>query len=119
MPEDQRAHRTAIFEIVERIPKGRIMTYGGIAGMIPPPSGIDYLSYARIRARWVGYALKRCPETLPWHRVVNAQGRISSRLGLGPALQRTLLEEEGVVFDELGRLDLERLCWEPDPGPNS
>jgi alkylated DNA nucleotide flippase Atl1 len=95
------------------------MTYGGIASMIPPPTGIEYVAYARIRARWVGYALKHCPETLPWHRVVNARGRISSRHGLGPALQRTLLEDEGVVFDELGRLDLERLCWQPDPGLNS
>lgn len=86
--------------------------------MIPPPAGIDYVAYVRIRARWVGYALKRCPETLPWHRVVNAQGRISSRPGLGPNLQRTLLEEEGIVFDKLGRLDLETFSWEPDPGLN-
>ncbi len=95
------------------------MTYGGIASMIPPPTGIEYVAYARIRARWVGYALNNCPASLPWHRVVNTEGRISSRHGLGPALQRTLLEEEGVVFDELGRLDLETLCWQPDPGLNS
>ena len=82
--------------------------------MIPPPSGIDFAAYARIRARWVGYALKQSPEHLPWHRVVNAQGRISSRHGIGPSLQRTLLEDEGVAFDQHDRLNLEALYWEPD-----
>ncbi len=95
------------------------MTYGGIAALIPPPSGVDYAAYARIRARWVGYALGHCPEQLPWHRVVNAQGRISSRNGIGPDLQRNLLEEENVAFDEGGRLDLETLYWHPDPLPIS
>ena len=82
--------------------------------MIPPPSGIDFAAYSRIRARWVGYALKRCPEGLPWHRVVNAKGSISSRHGIGPALQRNLLEEEGVDFDRHDRLNLEAHYWEPD-----
>ncbi len=91
------------------------MTYGGIAAMIPPPTGVDFSAYSRIRARWVGYALRRCPEHLPWHRVVNAKGNISSRHGVGPALQRTLLEDEGVAFDQNGRLNLEALYWEPEP----
>lgn len=95
------------------------MTYGGIAAMIPPPSGIEYSAYSRIRARWVGYALQGCPEHLPWHRVVNARGRISSRHGMGPTLQRTLLEDEGVAFDSDGSLDLETLCWEPGSQLNS
>jgi methylated-DNA-protein-cysteine methyltransferase-like protein len=114
-PEDRLAHREAIFEIVQQIPEGRVMTYGGIASLIPPPAGTDFLAYSRIRARWVGYALKRCPEHLPWHRVVNAQGSISSRHGVGPALQRSLLEDEGVAFDQHGRLDLDALYWEPEP----
>ncbi len=95
------------------------MTYGGIAAMIPPPPGIDFSAYSRISARWVGYALKRCPEHLPWHRVVNAQGSISSRHGIGPSLQRTLLEDEGVAFDRHDLLDLEALYWEPEPQPTS
>ncbi len=107
------------YAIIGEIPRGRVMTYGGIASLIPPPAGIDFPAYSRIRARWVGYALKRCPEHLPWHRVVNAQGSISSRHGVGPALQRTLLEDEGVAFDQHGRLDLESLYWEPEPQPTS
>ena len=95
------------------------MTYGGIAALIPPPSGVEFAAYARIRARWVGYALRHCPEQLPWHRVVNAQGRISGRNGMGPALQRTLLEDEGIAFDPSNGLDLEALCWEPEGKLNS
>jgi methylated-DNA-protein-cysteine methyltransferase-like protein len=90
------------------------MTYDGIAALIPPPTGVDYVAYARIRARWVGYALNRCPEDLPWHRVVNSKGRISARHGVGPDLQRTLLEGEGIEFDQDDRLDLEARCWEPE-----
>ncbi|MFQ5942747.1 MAG: MGMT family protein [Anaerolineales bacterium] len=113
-PEDRHAHRAAVFDIVRQIPEGRVMTYGGIAALIPPPPGIDYAAYSRIRARWVGYALNNCPEQLPWHRVVNAKGRISVRHGMGPALQRTLLEKEGVAFDQSDHLDLEALSWSPE-----
>ncbi|HLE82533.1 MAG TPA: MGMT family protein, partial [Dehalococcoidia bacterium] len=63
--------------------------------------------------RWVGYALADCPEDVPWHRVINAQGRISPRHGLGPPLQRTLLKQEGARFDASNRLDLAALEWKP------
>lgn len=103
-----------VYQIVEAIPAGRVMTYGGIAALIPPPRGMDWEAYERIRARWVGYALARCPDHLPWHRVVNGQGRISARPGDGPARQRAMLESEGVPFDEEGRINVEDLGWEPD-----
>lgn len=65
-------------------------------------------------ARQVGYALHNLPggSTVPWHRVVNARGEISSRTG-GDSheLQRLLLEAEGVQFDQRGRMDLERYRW--------
>jgi methylated-DNA-protein-cysteine methyltransferase-like protein len=104
-----------VFEIVRAIPRGRVMTYGGIAECIPPPKGMDWPAYARIRARWVGYALASCPDDLPWQRVVNAQGRISPRPGHGPYIQQDLLAEEGVTFQKSGRIDLERYLWRPDP----
>jgi len=97
------------------IPSGRVTTYGDIARAIPCPAGIDPLAYRRIRARWVGYALKRCPPGLPWWRVVDSQGRISRRMGFGPRLQRLLLEEEGVTPNEEGMMDLARLRWTPAP----
>jgi methylated-DNA-protein-cysteine methyltransferase-like protein len=106
--------RARVYEIVAAIPPGRVMTYGAIASLIPVPPGSDWLGYRRIRARWVGYALADCDEDLPWHRVVNAQGGISLRRGHGPHIQRNLLRQEGVVFNERGRVDLRVYAWLPD-----
>ena len=99
------------YDVIRTIPEGRVMTYGQVAALVPPPAGTDPVSYRRIRARWVGYALKQCPEDVPWFRVVNAQGRVSVRHGLGPNLQRSLLEEEGIRFDAEDRLDIESHQW--------
>lgn len=90
------------------------MTYGDIASHIPPPEGADGLGYDQIKARWVGYALAACPEDVPWHRVVNARGQISSRPTA--SLQQALLEEEGVQFKSPGRLRLEHYRWQPSAG---
>lgn len=102
-----------VFNLVRRIPSGRVATYGTIAAHIPPPAGVDPLGYERVRARWVGDAMARCPSDVPWHRVVNALGQISQRPGFDPALQRHLLELEGVVFGEDDRIDLGRFAWGP------
>ena len=107
--------RARVYEIVRSIPPGRVMTYGSIGALIPPPKTVDGAAYERIRARWVGYALSDAPQGLPWHRVVNAQGRISARHGLGPLAQRALLEGEGVAFDPRGQLELATLRWDPAP----
>ena len=101
-----------VFALVRRIPPGRVATYGGLAVHIPPPQGIDPLGYERVRARWVGDAMARCPNDVPWHRVVNARGQISPRPGFDPALQRHLLGLEGVVFGEDDCIDLGRFAWD-------
>ncbi len=91
-----------VFEIVARIPRGHVVTYGQIAERLGLPRG----------ARQVGWAMRNCPSDLPWHRVVNASGRISRREP--PAamdFQRTLLEEEGIEFSVDGCIDLERFGW--------
>lgn len=113
-PADQQAYRALVYAVVRSIPAGRVMTYGSVAALIPPPAGTEWVSYRRIRARWVGYAMTDCPADVPWHRVVNARGRISSRHGLGPGLQRALLAEEGVQFNQGGDLDLDTLLWTPE-----
>ena len=110
-PPDQAAWRSMAYDIIRLIPEGQVMTYGDVAALIPAPSVTDPVAYRRIRARWVGYALKQCPDDVPWYRVVNAQGRVSPRHGLGPNLQRSLLEEEGIQFDAADRLDIESLRW--------
>ena len=65
----------------------------------------------------MGYALHALTEEndVPWHRVINSRGEISLRSSPGwDQRQRAMLEEEGVVFDRNGRVDLERYRWEPD-----
>ena len=103
----------AIYELVwatvKRIPRGRVATYGQVATLAGMPR----------HARQTGYALAATPANLkiPWHRVINAQGRISLRLKHWDSgnddLQRILLEAEGVLFDESGRVDLKRFRWKP------
>ncbi len=93
-----------ILEAVKRVPCGRVATYGLIAKV----AGLDG------QPRLVGYALRHATDEVPWHRVVNAQGRISPRAD--PAcipLQRTLLESEGVEFGLGERIDLRRYLWKP------
>jgi TDG/mug DNA glycosylase family protein len=93
-----------IYASVSRIPAGRVATYGEIALLAEIPGG----------ARQVGYALHALtdPGRVPWHRVVNAQGRISTRSEPGYAeLQRALLEREGVRFGAGDRISLARFAW--------
>jgi len=105
MPTDasQGLHRR-IHELVSRIPRGRVATYGQMAR----------LAGLRGHARLVGYALHALPAgtRVPWHRVVNAQGGISTPPG-HDARQRRLLEREGVHFDSRGRIPLDRYQWRP------
>ena len=96
-----------VWTTVKRIPRGKVATYGQIAALI----GMSR------HARQVGYALAATPENrqIPWHRVINAQGRVSMRLkhweSGSDELQRILLEAEGVTFDSTGRVDLKRFRW--------
>ncbi|MBR0507846.1 MAG: MGMT family protein [Clostridia bacterium] len=87
----------SVYEVVARIPYGRVLCYGDIARMIGYPN----------RARFVGFAMRACPDRLPWHRVVMADGSIAG--GDFAPLRRALLEREGVPFLPDGRVDL-RAC---------
>jgi methylated-DNA-protein-cysteine methyltransferase-like protein len=97
-----------VYALVQRIPPGRVMTYGQIATAITH----------RLSPRAVGWALHGCPDDVPWQRVVNASGGCSTdRLpDLPTGMQRQLLEQEGVVFRENGTLDLDTYRWEPGVG---
>lgn len=101
-----------VWDIVARIPRGKVLTYGSIGAMIPRPAGIRARYYAAARARWVGAAMAACPAGLPWHRVINSQGKISVRSGNDHhLLQRKLLEKEGIRFDQVGKISLEKYFW--------
>ena len=116
-PPDPKAYAEQVYAIVRRIPSGRVMTYGQIALMILPPSGVPVDDYRRAAPIWVGGAMANAPEGVPWQRVINSQGKISLRPGLGPAVQRNLLEQEGVAFDEKDRVDLKRYGWSGEDEP--
>ncbi len=96
-----------VYEVVRRVPEGRVTTYGDVASALGSP---------RV-ARHVGWALAACrADDVPWHRVINAKGRVSHRGDVGRgSLQQTLLEAEGISFDDTGRLDLRALRWQHDP----
>jgi methylated-DNA-protein-cysteine methyltransferase-like protein len=95
-----------VHALVRRIPSGRVATYGQLSELIG----------GRLSPVGVGWAL-RAPSDgpIPWHRVVNGRGGVSTEHET-PGLQRMLLESEGVTFDADGRIDLARHRWRPRAG---
>jgi methylated-DNA-protein-cysteine methyltransferase-like protein len=92
-----------IYAAVRSIPTGRVATYGQIAKLVGGCS-----------AQMVGFALAGLPENsgVPWQRVVNVKGMISPHgFGYGSAMQRSILEEEGIQFDLEGKIDFKRYNW--------
>lgn len=85
---------------MKKIPRGRVATYGQLSGMIQ----------RRLTPVGIGWAI-RAADDLPWHRVVNSKGGISTDHE-HPGLQRALLEAEGVEFDG-DAIDLARYQWRP------
>jgi methylated-DNA-protein-cysteine methyltransferase related protein len=94
----------AVFRFVRTIPAGRVVSYGQVAEMVEEVS---------VSARQVGGIMAFCAEDVPWHRVVGADGRllIAKRDPSLGALQRKLLEREGVAFLDDGRVDMARFQW--------
>lgn len=107
-PPNQQAYYEQVWNLVRQIPRGKVASYGQIALMIPPPVGVDFDSYKAFSPRWVGGAMAACPDDVPWQRVINSQGKISERPGA--ETQRTLLEEEGVVFVK-DKVDFKKHGW--------
>ncbi|WP_150272061.1 MGMT family protein [Paenibacillus tepidiphilus] len=95
-----------VIDVIRSIPEGRVMTYGSIARAAGSPRG------ARQVVR-VLHAMSR-KHRLPWHRVVNAQGRIALAEDEAATLQRLYLLGEGVEFDSQGAIDLERYLYRPE-----
>lgn len=93
------AFAAGVYEIVARIPKGKVTSYGRISRMLGKPHG----------AREVGWAMRNCPEGLPWQRVVMADGSIAG--GAHSELRRALLVDEEVHFLADGRVDMKTCQW--------
>lgn len=99
MSEAEAPFYERVYAVVRRIPYGRVASYGQIARMIGAPRA----------ARQVGWAMRRCPEDLPWQRVVMSDGSIAG--GGWAELRRAKLAAEGVKFTEDGRVDLRACRW--------
>lgn len=96
-----------IYEVVRKIPKGKVASYGTVAAMAGNPHW----------SRVVGYALHVNPDqgTIPCHRVVTRNGEISAAFAFGGEnMQRLLLTEEGIEFLDDGRVDMKKYGWTGD-----
>jgi methylated-DNA-protein-cysteine methyltransferase related protein len=92
-----------VWKLVQRIPRGKVATYGQLSRMIE----------RRLTPIAIGWALRAAPEgAIPWHRVVNASGGLSTDVD-HPGLQRSLLKAEGIEFEPDGTIDLTRHAWRP------
>ena len=91
--------------LIKEIPEGKVCTYGMLAALAGEPRA----------ARQVARILHACSrkDDLPWHRVVNRQGRISLGLHQGHDLQKQLLLAEGIAFDQHEAIPLDRFLWTP------
>ncbi|MFL6467067.1 MAG: MGMT family protein [Pyrinomonadaceae bacterium] len=104
MNVNDKNYRANVFDLVRQIPRGKVMTYGQIAIVL----GEGYT------ARTVGYVMHSSEDGVPWQRVINSQGKCStSKLSIPIDLQQTMLEQEGVVFSDKGKCDLDRFQWWP------
>ena len=90
-----------VYALVGQIPPGRVVSYGQIAWALGAPR----------MARQVGWAMRRCPDELPWQRVIREDGTIAG--GEYAPLRRAMLEAEGVPFTQDGRVAIDRCRWQP------
>ena len=95
-PVFARVHR-----LVRQIPRRQVATYGQLSRLID----------GRLTPVGVGWALHDCPDDVPWHRVVNARGGISTERE-APGVQRAMLESERVRFRADGTVDLAVYQWQ-------
>ncbi len=107
-PPKQQEYYQQVWQLVRKIPRGKVATYGQIAFMLTAPPSMDLDAYRAFAPRWVGGAMAVCPTDVPWQRVINSQGKISVRPG--SMKQRELLEGEGIVFVK-DKVDLKKFGW--------
>lgn len=95
-----------VIRIIQSIPEGKVMTYGGIARAAGSPRG------ARQVVRILHSMSKKYK--LPWHRVINAKGMISLTEDESSSLQKLYLLEEGIIFDKKETVDLKQFQFHPE-----
>lgn len=104
MSISSRALRDSVYEAIGQLPADKVTTYGDLAALAGHP-------YA---ARQVGNIAHGGPDSLPWHRLVNARGGLAIGFPGGQEVQRQLLEQDGIACDENWRIvDFEDRRWQP------
>ena len=98
---------SAVYALVAQIPPGFVASYGQLARMLGAPRA----------ARQVGWAMRCCPDELPWQRVIREDGTIAG--GEYAPLRRAMLEAEGVPFTQDGRVAIDRCRWQPGDSPQA
>jgi methylated-DNA-protein-cysteine methyltransferase-like protein len=90
-------------DIIKRIPRGKVATYGQIAALAGNPRATRLVV-------WILNSSSR-KDKLPWHRVVNSKGRIALKRNYGYEIQKGLLAREGIAFDKTDTIDFTRYLW--------
>lgn len=104
MSISSRALRDSVYQAIRQLPADKVTTYGDLAALAGHP-------YA---ARQVGNIAHGGPDSLPWHRLVNARGGLAIGFPGGQEVQRQLLEQDGIACDENWRIvDFEDRRWQP------
>jgi methylated-DNA-protein-cysteine methyltransferase related protein len=104
IPEQTATLSARVFALVRACPEGRVTTYGWIGKALGYPRG----------ARMVGWIMNETPQGVPAQRVINSKGELSGSWAFGsPDLMHQLLENEGIIFSDDGRVDLKRYGWDP------
>lgn len=94
-----------VYNIVRQIPRGNVMTYGQLAELL----GVGFTARTIVFLMHEAFTLE-----VPWHRVINSQGRCSTgKIILPYNVQQKLLKDEGIIFDTQGRCDLGKYLWTP------
>jgi O-6-methylguanine DNA methyltransferase len=93
-----------IYEIVQKVPFGKVASYKQIAVLAGSP----------LAARQVGYAMAALPpgSSVPWHRIINSRGEIPIKDPAGAKAQRQRLLLEGIAFNSNGRINLDTFGWD-------
>jgi methylated-DNA-protein-cysteine methyltransferase related protein len=96
--------REKVYEIMARVPYGRVITYGDVAGLAGQASA----------SRIVGGIAHYGPSELPWHRLVNRFGGLASGFHGGREVQQQLLEAEGIACTDFIIDNFQELRWQPN-----
>lgn len=104
---------TQVYQVIQRIPPGKVSSYGRIAHMLGHPQAARAVGYALSALKETGRHEPYSAATVPWQRVVNSQGRISLHHREQTAQkQAQLLRDEGIEVDEQLRINLDAYLWE-------